>query len=123
MVVLSFLVVVQAGLAAYNPNTPVQSTGLLDTAAGGYGGKSGIIPEGLNSNIPTMIGKIVGAVLALLGVAFFCIILYAGLNWILSMGNEEKINQAKDMIMAAVLGLIVVLGAYAVTALVSDIFK
>ena len=66
--------------------------------------------------------KIYFAGLAFLGVVFFLLILYAGLGWILSMGNEEKITQSKDMIIAAVLGLIVVLGAYAITALLSDIF-
>ena len=114
MLVLSFLIMAQAVLA----ETGVQKAtgGLEVTATQGYG----TLPA--ETNLPTIIGKIVGAGLAFLGVVFFLLILYAGLGWILSMGNEEKITQSKDMIIAAVLGLIVVLGAYAITALLSDIF-
>jgi cbb3-type cytochrome oxidase subunit 3 len=120
LLVLSFLMVAQAVLAAvYNPQDPAQSTG-LNTAAKGYGVNTGILyPEG---GLPTIIGRIIGAVLSFLGVVFFGIILYAGIGWITSMGKEEKINEAKDMIIAAVLGLIIVLGAYAITNIVAQIF-
>ena len=41
----------------------------------------------------------------------------------IAMGKEEKINEAKEMIFAAAIGLIVVLAAYAITMLVSNIFS
>jgi cbb3-type cytochrome oxidase subunit 3 len=119
MLVLSFLMVAQAVLADDTGATKALN-GLNTTAQGGYGVNQAGLDS--NSNIPTMVGKIVGAGLAFLGVVFFILILYAGLSWILSLGNEEKITQAKDIIMAAVLGLIVVLGAYAITYLTGTIF-
>ncbi len=113
MIVLSFLMVAPVVLAA----PTADSTGLNETAKQGFGA----VPA--ETSLPLIIGKVVGAVLAFLGLIFFCLILYAGLSWILSMGKEEKINEAKEMIIAAVLGLMVVLGAYAITNLLSKIFS
>lgn len=112
MLILSFLMAAQVALA------DVTSDNLDITATKGYG-----VAPNKATTPEVIIGKIIGAGLAFLGVIFFCLILYAGLGWILSMGNEEKINQSKDMIVAAILGLIVVLGAYAITKLVGLIFS
>lgn len=110
-------VATQVALAAYDPANPAGTTGLNTTAEQGYGK----LPT--ETNLALIIGRIIGAGLAFLGVIFFCLILYAGLGWILSMGKEEKINEAKEMIIAAVLGLLVVLGAYAITSLLAKIFE
>jgi len=115
MVVLPFLMVAQAGLATTSTNVGAD-TGLDETAKQGYGA----LPTTTEPSL--IIGKIVGTALSFLGVAFFCLLLYAGIGWMLSMGNEERIKQSKDMIIAAILGLIVVLGAYAITNLVARIF-
>ncbi|MBI4779652.1 hypothetical protein HY797_04365 [Candidatus Falkowbacteria bacterium] len=112
--VLSFLIVAQAGLAL-DPRT---MDGLNTTAQGGFG--EDITKS--ETDLPTLIGRIVGVGLSLLGVVFFVIIVYAGISWIMAMGKEEKINQAKEMIIGAILGLIVVLAAYAITHLVGGIF-
>jgi len=124
LLVLSFIMVAQAIAAVCSPTDTTGCgkalKGLNDTATQGYGMDQPALDK--NSDIPTIVGRIVGAGLAFLGVVFFILILYAGLSWILSLGNEEKITQAKDMITAAVLGLIVVLGAYAITALAGKIF-
>lgn len=119
LLVLLFLMAAPVVLAVYDSKKPLESTGLDTTAAGGYGS----LPTGTDTNLPSLIGKIIGAGLALLGVIFFVILVYAGLGWMLAMGKEEKINEAKDTIVAAILGLIVVLSAYAITALVGGIFN
>ncbi|OGF31063.1 hypothetical protein A3H09_01220 [Candidatus Falkowbacteria bacterium RIFCSPLOWO2_12_FULL_45_13] len=64
-----------------------------------------------------------GAALAFVGVIFFLLILWAGFGWMLAKGNEQKITEAKETIITAVLGLIVILGAYAITALIAMIFS
>jgi len=118
MLVLSFFTAAPAVLAADEPGAQKAAAGLDITANQAYG--KDVVQK--NSDLPTIIGRVVGTGLAFLGVVFFTLLLYAGLTWILSLGKEEKINQAKEMITAAVLGLIVVLGAYAVTLLVARIF-
>ena len=106
--VLSFLMVAQAVLAA---GPTAESTGLDTTAKGGFG-------EGVTTgdiNLSLIIGKIVGTALAFLGVIFFILIIYGGYTWMFSMGNEQTVGKAKSIIIAAVVGLIIVLMAYAIT--------
>ena len=41
--------------------------------------------------------------------------LYAGITWMTAGGNEEKVTQAKTTLRNAMIGLIIVLGAYSLT--------
>ena len=112
--VLLFLMAGQAVLAG---------TG-VDNALGGLDNtakKGGI--KASQTNLPTIIGGVVGAVLALVGGIFFLLILYAGFNWMMAQGQEEKITKAKETIFGAVLGLLVILGAYAITTLAARLFS
>jgi len=114
-IVLSFLMVVQAVVAVpYDPKNPTGTTGLDDTAKGGFG--SSITSTG---NLSETIGKIVGAALSFLGVVFFILMIYGGYMWMFSMGNEQTAAKAKEIIIAAVIGLVIVLMAYAITAYIS----
>ena len=115
LIALSLLVSAQMVLAA-DKGVDKATKGLEVTATGGYGA----LPA--ETNLPAIIGKVVGAILAFVGVIFFCLILWAGFSWMLAKGNEEEITKAKDTIFSAVLGLIVILGAYAITKLVAIIF-
>lgn len=56
----------------------------------------------------------VQAVLALIGVIFLVLMIYAGYNWMIARGEEEKVEKAKDTITRAIIGLIIVVGAYAI---------
>lgn len=66
------------------------------------------------------ISKIIKIVLGFLGVIFIILIIYAGFNWMTSAGNEEKIEKAKKTMVAAVIGVAIVLMAYAITYFVID---
>ncbi|MFH1233207.1 MAG: hypothetical protein V1649_00970 [Patescibacteria group bacterium] len=70
-------------------------------------------------NLPNAIGTVIKAGLALLGVAFLGLIIYAGFIWMLARGNEQDITKARDLIISAIIGLIIILGAYAITVAVS----
>lgn len=93
--------------------------GLEDSASQGYLGSRDNIEDqgedGMITNLPATIGKIVGAGLSLLGVVFLLLIIYGGLIWMIARGNEQKVEQAKTTIEAAVIGLVIVLAAYAIT--------
>ena len=119
MLILSFLIMTPVVLADTPAESKSKNYGLDITVEKGMGISKDEIEK---SDLPAIIGKIVGAGLALLGVIFFVILVYAGISWMMAMGKEEKINEAKDMIVAAILGLIVVLAAYAITAMVGGIF-
>jgi hypothetical protein len=46
--------------------------------------------------------------------------IFAGLSWMTASGNQEKVNKAKDLMINAVIGLVIVMAAYAITAFVGD---
>ena len=77
-------------------------------------------PESGITDIPVAVGTIVGAILAFVGVIFFILMVYGGFTWMLARGNEQEVAKAKDMIFSAVIGLIIVLAAYAITAYIGD---
>lgn len=112
LIVLSFLMLAQAGLAL-DPNV---TEGLNKTAEGGFGKD---ITK--SSTLPETIGKIVGAALSFLGVAFFILMIYGGYMWMFSMGNEQTSAKAKNIIIAAVIGLVIILLAYAITTYLSGL--
>ena len=67
-----------------------------------------------DTTISEIAGTAVSAFLGLLGVIFIILILLAGYNWMTASGEEEKINKAKKTIQRAIIGLIIVVGAYAI---------
>lgn len=80
----------------------------------------GLEPVGRTVNlgggdIRVTIGKIVRAVLGLLGVIAVVIILYGGYTYMTAGGNEEKITQAKKILINGVIGLAIILSALAIT--------
>ena len=66
------------------------------------------------STFSKILGTVVSAVIGLLGVVFIGLIVYAGYNWMIARGDEEKLNKAKDTLRRAIIGLIVVIGSYAI---------
>ena len=75
----------------------------------------------LSSDPITFVGAIVKGLLSLLGVALVLVLIYAGIIWgFLSANDPKKIQTAKDMIKNAVIGLVIVFAAYAVTSFILD---
>lgn len=62
-----------------------------------------------------VIASVIAGVLSFLGIIFFGIMVYAGIRWMVSRGNEEQSKKALHTIFDAVIGIIVVLSAYAIT--------
>ncbi len=75
--------------------------------------------DGLRDDeVSELLGSIIGAVLAFVGVLFFILVVYGGLLWMTARGNDQQIEKAKNLIGAAVVGLVIVLSAYAITAFI-----
>ena len=82
----------------------------LNTAAD----KAGYETDNPKNNIENYISGIITLVLSMLGVLFLILIIYGGFLWMTAMGNEEKAKKAKNLITDALIGLIIVLAAYAI---------
>lgn len=76
-----------------------------------------------STDLPTIIGKTIGIVLGILGVIFLIIVVYAGFLYLTSSGEETNVKKAKKMLSQAVIGLILIVSAYAITGLVTEALK
>jgi len=57
---------------------------------------------------------VIEGALSLIGIIFLALMLYAGYHWMTARGEEEKVEKAKDTIQRAIVGIIIVVGAYAI---------
>jgi cytochrome bd-type quinol oxidase subunit 2 len=75
--------------------------------------------SGNQYNSETDLNKIIGtsiqAILALLGIIFIVLIVYGGITWMTAEGEESKIEKAKKTIQNSIIGLIIVVSAYAIS--------
>lgn len=68
-----------------------------------------------NVNLESSIANIINAFLSILGIIFVILIIYSGINWMTAGGQEKKVSESKQMLKQAIIGLIIVLGAYALS--------
>lgn len=66
-----------------------------------------------------VIAKIISVVLSILGILFIALMIYGGYLWMTAMGKEQQVTKAKDLITRAIVGLIIIVGAYAVSYFVT----
>lgn len=71
---------------------------------------------GMGNRDPRAIAaQVINIMLGLLGVIAIIIILIGGFKWMTAAGNDDKIAEAKSLLGAGVVGLLIVLSAYAVS--------
>jgi len=63
-------------------------------------------------------GQIIRGILGFLAIVFVILIIYGGLLWMFSQGESEKTKKARQTIVAAVIGLAIILSALAITEFV-----
>jgi hypothetical protein len=62
-----------------------------------------------------IVAKIINTLLSILGVFFVGLMIYGGYTWMTAEGKEQKATKAKDTITAAVIGLLIIVSAYAIS--------
>lgn len=85
-------------------------------ASGEKAGTSGL------TDLGAVIGQAINIALGLVGLIFFILMVYAGYLWMTAQGEEEKVKTAQKIITASMIGLVITLGAYAITFLVLSQF-
>jgi len=73
--------------------------------------------------VGTLAGTFLKGGLSVVGLIFFILVFYGGFSWMIARGNEEKVKKAQNTVVGAVIGLIVVLAAYAITTLIGNVIK
>lgn len=64
------------------------------------------------------IGKIVQILLSFVGIIFLILMVYAGYLWMTARGESEQVETAKKIITASLIGIVITLGAFSITAFV-----
>jgi len=105
----AFLYPLQALAQASAPPDPLQVLKNTGTAA----------KIDTERQIGTVVGGVIQAFLTTLGIIFVVLIVFGGFRWMLAGGEEKKVKEALGMMMQGVIGLAIVLGAYAITAFVT----
>jgi hypothetical protein len=90
-------------------------------------GKLAATVPSLNVNVPnqgeqsldTPITNLLNTVYFLAGAVCVIIIITAGITYVTSAGNPQAITKAKNTIIGAVVGIIIIIMAYAITAFVA----
>lgn len=99
---------------------PVQAAleTIIDDASSLLG--KAVQPTGLagKSDVKALVGGLIQAALTLVGIIFFILMVYGGFVWMTARGNEENIEKARKMIIAAVIGIAIIVGAYAITSFI-----
>lgn len=68
-----------------------------------------------NSSLTDILGRIINVALGFLGIVFLVLMLYAGFMWMTASGDEGKVKKARELITQAIIGLIVIVAAYAIS--------
>lgn len=91
---------------------PGATAGNLDAV----GGNSGLGNQPLEETL----GLLISVLLGVLGIIFLVLTIYAGFLWMTAGGDEKQVAKAKNIIITAVIGLVILLSAYAISSFVLD---
>jgi hypothetical protein len=69
--------------------------------------------------VADLVINIVRVILTIVGLVFFILIVYGGFKWMTAAGNDQKVAEARKLIINAVIGLAIISAAYAISAFVA----
>ena len=77
-----------------------------------------------NKNIvlETLAGQIITLIFSLLGIIFILFTIYGGYLYLTARGNEEQTKKAKSIITQNIIGIVIILGAYALVYFIIKFF-
>jgi len=61
------------------------------------------------------VADIINVFFGLLGTIFIILMVYGGYTWMTAAGNSEKVSKAQNTLKVAIIGLIIIASAYAIT--------
>lgn len=96
-----------------------QST-LQDNLTGADSGMDTLKTEtGLGDKSPkAIVASVIKILLGFLGMISVIIILWGGFKWMTAGGNEDGVTEAKKIITAGIIGLVIILAAYGIATFV-----
>ncbi len=87
----------------------------LDTAAVET---AGYATDANGTGLAELVGTVIKTLLSFVGVIFLVLMVYAGYLWMTAQGEESQIEKAQGIIRSSVIGMVILVGAYSITAFV-----
>jgi hypothetical protein len=94
--------------AADESNLWKMQSGISEIGEKAFGGET---PD---NDVRIIVAKSIKVFLGFLGIVFLVLLISAGWKYMKASGNEEQIHEAVNQIQTAVIGLIIVMSAYAI---------
>jgi len=74
------------------------------------------------TKITNIISSIIGIMTVIAGIWFIFMFLIGGYSWMTSMGDKHKLQEARDRIVNALIGLVIIVAGWGILALVGQFF-
>jgi hypothetical protein len=112
---------VAAGALAL-PATALAQVSVFDTAKSNVAkvGDSAGVDNAADASLPDVIGNIINIALGFIGILLLVYILWAGFLWMTAGGDEGKVKTATAMIKNAIIGLLIIVAAFAISNFVLE---
>ncbi|BFD25346.1 MAG: hypothetical protein JST_000689 [Candidatus Parcubacteria bacterium] len=91
-----------------------------EDSKGGIGAYKSQVDKDPQDILTKQVTDIISLILSFLGIIFLVITIYAGFLWMTARGNDAQIKKAKDLLMNAIIGLVIITAAYSLTAFVGS---
>ena len=72
------------------------------------------------TTIAKFVGQLIGIFISVLGIIFITLIIVAGFKYFMARGDDSKVSEALESIRRAIIGLIIILGSYAIWKFIFD---
>ena len=108
--IITLMVIMMPALMAAMPASALDANdlGLNYAESTGLGNKD---PRDIAANV-------IKVILGFLGIVAVVIILLGGFKWMTAAGNEDKVGEAKKLITAGIIGLVIILAAFGIATFV-----
>ena len=121
-----FIFFLSSILVNFNQTSPINNVNAAATDFSkqkGFGNSGKITSQFSEKNrqdIRLTIANVVKVVLSCMGLVFVIMIIWAGWTWMTAGGNEEKVKTSMAQIRNGIIGLIIIMGAWAITVFVTE---
>ena len=78
--------------------------------------------EGLNFTIPALVSGLIKLILVIAALIAFFFLIIGGIKWITAGGDKANTETARNTLTAALIGLLIVFGAWAIIRLIETFF-
>ena len=99
---------------------PAAALAQLSQAQQDLGDVGDSIGADVDNTLPELIGNVIQVLLSVLGIIFVVLVVYAGFLYLTDSGDSTKVKKAKTLLTQSVIGLVIIVAAYAISAFVID---